>query len=126
MTESFDEFLAKRGYIRGYKHDYQVAYDYGVASRQEEVCRLQDEVDELKAMNDQLLIENISYRDKKWDNNEAYSEGQASMYNIKQKEIDELRKRLAAYEREGYKLVPIEPLIPNSEELKLGVTSEEI
>ena len=73
MKESFDEFLAKRGYIRGYKHDYQVSYDYGAASRQEEISKLQAE-------------------------------------------IDELRKRLAEYEREGYNLVP---LIPNSEELKL-------
>ena len=73
---SFDEFLAKRGYIRGYKHDYQVAYDYGVASQQKEVSKLQAE-------------------------------------------IDELRKRLAVYERDGYKLVPVEPLVPNSEELKL-------
>lgn len=73
---SFDEFLAKRGYIRGYKHDYQVAYDYGVVSQQKEVSKLQDEV-------------------------------------------DELRKRLAAYERGGYKLAPVEPLVPNSEELKL-------
>ena len=76
MKESFDEFLAKRGYIRGYKHEYQVAYDYGAASRQEEISKLQAE-------------------------------------------IDELRKRLAEYEREGYKLVPVEPLIPNSVELKL-------
>lgn len=36
-----------------------------------------------------------------------------NIYNLgqqsKQAEVDELRKRLTMYEREGYKLVPVEP-----------------
>ena len=52
MTKSFDEFLAKCGYVRGHKHDYQVAYDFGVASRQEEVCRLQADIDAILSLID--------------------------------------------------------------------------
>ena len=40
-----------------------------------------------------------------WSERDCYEAGSAS----RQDEIDELQKRLAMYEREGYKLVPVEP-----------------
>ena len=42
---SFDEFLAKRGYIRGYNHDYQIAYDFGSQSRQAEIDELKKRIE---------------------------------------------------------------------------------
>jgi hypothetical protein len=59
MTQSFDEFLAERGYIRGYKHDYQTAYDYGAQSKQAEIDELRKRIDEAIAMADESCGVNI-------------------------------------------------------------------
>ena len=39
----------------------------------------------------------------------SYMKGFEAGQQSRQAEIDELRKRLAMYEREGYKFVPVEP-----------------
>lgn len=59
---SFDEFLAKRGYIRGYKHDYQVAYDYGAASRQAEIDELQKRIDDAMRYVSESPLKDVSSR----------------------------------------------------------------
>lgn len=59
MTQSFEEFLAERGYMLGYNHDYQVAFNYGAQSRQGEI----DAINALNEMSEQkiddLVLRNI-------------------------------------------------------------------
>lgn len=47
---SFDEFYNKYYNLDGYKHHYDEFYEAGAASRQDEVSKLQTEIDELKSV----------------------------------------------------------------------------
>jgi len=59
-----------------------------------QAAKTQAEINEINFNIDQLVAENLYFRDKKWDENSAYTEGQTNMYLVKQAEIDELQKRI--------------------------------
>lgn len=84
MTQGFEEFYSKYYNLDGYKHHYEEFYKAGAASRQNEVEQLRNEVEEL----------NFKLAEMKSRLNDAYTDGQTSMYKTKQVEIDELQKRI--------------------------------
>ena len=63
--------------------------------------------------------ENVRFDDSYHKHKETYDLGAAS----RQAEIDELQKRLAMYERQGYKLVPINP---TEEMIDAGVEESDV
>lgn len=78
MAQGFDEYWDKEN-VRlddGY-HKHKETYDLGAVSRQVEIDELNFKLAEMKSRL-----------------NDAYTDGQTSMYNIKQSEIDALLKRV--------------------------------
>ena len=77
------------------EQDYTEIVDHANDSlRIWQAAKTQAEINEINFNIDQLVAENLYFRDKKWDENSAYTEGQTNMYLVKQAEIDELQKRI--------------------------------
>lgn len=84
-VSSFDEWVkTKNGMVDTWVRGAKYGFEAGAASRQDEVSKLQTEIDEL----------NFKLAEMKSRLNDAYTDGQTSMYKTKQVEIDELQKRI--------------------------------
>lgn len=97
--DNFEEFIIKKYPNRSPKvllqkfQDTDGTWFYGVKEVQDQSEAWQSRQAEV----DQLIAENIHFRDKKWDENEAYNSGKASMFALiqeKDKRIEELENRL--------------------------------
>lgn len=107
MTQGFDEYWDKENvrFDDSY-HKHKETYDLGAASRQAEI-------DKIKSDN-QLFESQIGQVCVKWK----------EVAEKRQAEIDELQKRLAMYEREGYKLVPVDELLRKVQNIRALNTGE--